>query len=149
MTAVRIRVGVCLVRDGQVLLVEHEKQGRRYWLLPGGGVEPGESLVAAAARELLEETGYSCEVGRLVLVAEAIEPEGGRHIVNLVFAGRLTGGTHRVGVDHALRDARWVDLPALPKLAFYPPIAGVLAECLNENLEGELRFLGNVWEEVR
>ena len=146
--SVRIRVAVCLLRDGQVLLVQHEKGGRRYWLLPGGGVEAGETLLEAAGRELTEETGYTCEVGRLLLLAEAIEPAGGRHIVNLVFAARLTGGAHRVGTDPALRDARWVDPSELAGLDFYPPIAGVLADCLAEGLAGEVRFLGNVWRDA-
>ena len=36
--AIRIRVGVLICRDGEVLLVRHEKGGRSYWLVPGGGV---------------------------------------------------------------------------------------------------------------
>ena len=50
---VRVRVAVCL-RDGdRILLAEHVKHGRRHWLLPGGGVEAGETMVGAAAREML------------------------------------------------------------------------------------------------
>jgi len=60
--AIRIRVGVLIWRDGEVLLVRREKGGRSYWLVPGGGVDPGETMVEAAPRELLEETGYSVEV---------------------------------------------------------------------------------------
>jgi len=56
--AIRIRAGVLIWRDGEVLLVRHEKGGRSYWLVPGGGVDPGETMVVAAARELIEETGY-------------------------------------------------------------------------------------------
>jgi len=143
---VRIRVAVCLVEEGRVLLVEHEKAERRYWLLPGGGVELSETMVEAASRELVEETGYECEVGRLVIVCEAIEPMG-RHIVNIVFAGRRTGGTLSVGSDRALRDARWVERDRLLELEFYPPIAGTVAECIDEGLEGPVRYLGNVWRD--
>ena len=67
--AIRIRVGVLICRDGEVLLVRHEKGGRSYWLVPGGGVDAGETMVAAGARELLEETGYTVEIGRLLLSA--------------------------------------------------------------------------------
>jgi acetyl-CoA carboxylase carboxyl transferase subunit beta len=143
-SGVRIRVAVCLVDSGRVLLVQHEKEGHWYWLLPGGGVEPGETMQHAAGRELEEETGFRCEVGRLLIVCEAIEPRG-RHIVNMVFAGRLTGGTRRVGEDRVLTDVRWVDEDVLETLEFYPPIAADLAACLRENLDGPLRFLGNVW----
>lgn len=47
---------VMLIRDGQVLLVEHTYQ-RGMWYLPGGGVDKGETLEGAAMREALEEAG--------------------------------------------------------------------------------------------
>ena len=68
-------------------------------------------------------------------------------IISVVTA-RLTGGSPRVGVDHALRDARWVDQAELPGLDFYPPLADALVQCLEEDCQGEMRFLGNVWKEV-
>ena len=87
---VRIRVAVCLVQGERMLLVQHEKAGRRYWLLPGGGLERGETVARCAEREVQEETGYRVAPGRLVLVCEGIEPAG-RHILNLMYAGRITG----------------------------------------------------------
>ena len=43
----RIRVSAILVRERRILLIRHQKGGREYWLLPGGGVNGGESLVRA------------------------------------------------------------------------------------------------------
>ena len=145
--AIRIRVGVLIWRDGEVLLVRHEKGGHSYWLVPGGGVDPGETMVAAGARELVEETGYRVEVGRLLLICEAIDPKpGGRHIVNAVYAGAVRGGTLTVGVDDkALRDARWHPLDALTTLEMYPPIGAALLACCEENGTGPVRVLGNTW----
>lgn len=51
---------VAMDRDGLVLLVQRADDGS--WGLPGGGVEPGESWAAAAARECLEETGWRVEL---------------------------------------------------------------------------------------
>ena len=51
--------GIVLDRD-RVLLVEHAKTG--WWMPPGGHVEPGETLPAAAEREVREETGLDCEI---------------------------------------------------------------------------------------
>ena len=145
---IRIRVAVCLLDGDRVLLVEHEKNGRRYWLLPGGGVEMGETLVAAASREVLEETGFDVEVGRLLIVCESIEPLGRRrtrHLVNLVFAGRILGGALRPGLDGRLVDAGWEPVSRLAVLPMYPPIGGAVADCCAERLEGPVRNLGNVW----
>jgi 8-oxo-dGTP diphosphatase len=145
--AVRIRAAALIWRDGEVLLVRHEKGGHSYWLVPGGGVDTGETLVDAATRELLEETGYVVDVGRLVLLCEAIDPKpGGRHIVNVVFAATVRGGTLAVGVDKALRDARWQPLDALATFAMYPPIGPQLLEICREDGGGPVRVLGNTWQ---
>jgi len=142
---VRIRVAVCLVDDGRMLLVQHEKAGRRYWLLPGGGLERGETIASCAAREVEEETGYRVEPGRLVLVCEAIEPEG-RHIVNLTYAGRLVSGSLAVGAgDSALRDAAWHDRASVAGLTMYPPVTRELLECWDEGFAGPVREVGKVW----
>ena len=72
----RVRVAVCLTAAERLLLVAHRKGAHRYWLLPGGGVEVGEPLVEAARREVREETGVDAEIGRLLIVCDAIEPGG-------------------------------------------------------------------------
>jgi 8-oxo-dGTP diphosphatase len=147
---IRIRVGVLIRRDGEVLLVRHEKGPHSYWLVPGGGVDSGETMVEAAARELLEETGLRVEIGRMVLICEAIDPKpGGRHIVNAVFIGTVGGGTLTVGVDKSLRDARWHPVEALADLEMYPPIGAELLAICNESGAGAVRVLGNTWRPWR
>ncbi|HVC42568.1 MAG TPA: NUDIX hydrolase [Candidatus Saccharimonadales bacterium] len=144
---IRIRVGALIWRDGKVLLVRHERGGRSYWLVPGGGVDAGETMVSAAARELLEETGYQVEIGRLLLVCEAIDPKpSGRHVINAVYAGTVRAGTLAVGQDdRSLRDAMWHPLEALEALEMYPPIGAELLAVCRENGSGAVRVLGNTW----
>ena len=49
------RVQTIVVRDNRVLMVKHRQDGKEWWCLPGGGLEPGETPAAGALRELREE----------------------------------------------------------------------------------------------
>jgi 8-oxo-dGTP diphosphatase len=150
-STIRIRVACAVVDgEGRVLLVRHAKSGRDYWLLPGGGVEEGETIVEAGRREVREETGLDAEIGRLLLVAESIEPpEHGRHIVHLVFAATVASGAIHPGLDGRIVDAAWMPVERLPWLEMRPNIAGELMECIGEGMSGPVRMLGNVWRDVR
>ena len=83
MTAPRptVAVGAIVFDDrGRVLLVKRGRApARGLWSLPGGKVDGGETLAAAVAREVLEETGVTVDVGALVEVVERIvsEPSDG------------------------------------------------------------------------
>ncbi|MGA8015756.1 MAG: NUDIX hydrolase [Candidatus Dormiibacterota bacterium] len=148
----RVRVAVCLTAADRLLLVAHRKSGYRHWLLPGGGVEPGETLLQAARRELLEETGLAAEVDRLIIVCEAIAAPD-RHLVNLVFAARWAPAgaanpdrpppTHPS--DPEILEARWVTLDEMRGLELHPPIGQAVAAAWAARFRGEVQVLGNVW----
>src|SRR5688572_17467330 len=58
-------VNVVVLNDaGEFLLIRRTDNGN--WALPGGAMDPGESMTQAAIREVEEETGVSCEVTGLV-----------------------------------------------------------------------------------
>ncbi len=108
--APRLAAAVLLERQEQVLLVQRARDpGRGEWALPGGKVGPGETVRAAAEREMLEECGLEVRAGELIWWFETIERDANGallfHYVVLDFSAEWLGGTLRAGDDAA--DARW------------------------------------------
>jgi 8-oxo-dGTP diphosphatase len=129
----RIRVSVILQLDGRILLVRQEKPGREYWLLPGGGVNAGESLVDALQREIEEEVGLMEDLAfeGPVAIADSIAPPGApaKHVVHIIFAGEVGGRSleRAASSDTAVRNHRLFELDELMGLALHPPIQRFLA----------------------
>ncbi|WP_342758983.1 NUDIX hydrolase [Paracoccus sp. S3-43] len=86
----RLAVRAAILRDDRLLMV-NAYAGRKYdlWCLPGGGVEPGQSLPENLIREVAEETGLTIAVGAPILVNEFHDPTGGFHQIDLIFRARL------------------------------------------------------------
>ena len=96
---------------GELLLIRNTYGNRRLFLLPGGGIERGESPAEAAERELEEETGIRAEVleARATYVSRA---EGKRDLVYL-FTALATQAAKPCGIE--VEEARFFPLDALPE----------------------------------
>lgn len=147
----RVRVAVALLSPEGLLLVRHQKKDRSYWLIPGGGLEFGESMREAAHRELLEETGLEVEVGAFLLAAESLAPDRTRHVVHVVFRGEVTGGKLRLGDEHMepherrIVEVRWVPVAELGSLVMHPPFGPALLAALQDLERDDAIFLDNLW----
>jgi 8-oxo-dGTP diphosphatase len=104
-----VGVGVVVWHGERVLMVRRGRPPRvGQWSLPGGAQELGETVAAAACREVLEETGLEIEVGEVLATVDMIERDGERvryHYTLIDFSAEATGAELRAGGDAA--DARW------------------------------------------
>ncbi len=144
----RIRVSAILRWRGRVLLCRHEKPGKEYWLLPGGGVNSGESLVDALHRELDEEVGIEDElpIEGPVAIVDSIAPGSrpGKHVVHIIFSGDLGGRSLEAvtSVDAAVRGHRLFAVDELDEIVLHPPIQRFLRRWRPGD---PVAYLGALW----
>ena len=121
-----IRVGAVVEREGALLLVRHQKPDRDpYWVLPGGRLEPEETIPECAEREVAEETGLSARFSGVLYVSEFLRE--GRHTVDVI-ARMEAEGDARLGSDPevapgsepTLRELRWVGAEELEEIELLP-----------------------------
>jgi 8-oxo-dGTP pyrophosphatase MutT (NUDIX family) len=134
-------VRVLIVAHARILLVRHEDRatGHGWWVLPGGGHEPGETLAQAAVREVHEETGLSVRVLRRLRV-----PPGTPHVTYALFLAETTtdadadaapSPTVDLSAERYLRAAAWHPLtPDQPIGPLSPELWSYLAPRLRRLL---------------
>lgn len=99
----------CVVADGdRYLMVEEEVRGRLAYNQPAGHLDDGESLVAAAVRETLEETGWSVELLHLIGIHQWRSTEHGDAVIRFSFAGRAISHDPDRPLDTGIRRALWL-----------------------------------------
>lgn len=162
----KVRSGVVLIENGRLLLVRHSVSARgrsvypvmtgasverEYWVLPGGEVRQGETLVECARRETLEETGLEVEIGPLLFFGETIWPRGERHVVNFFFEAKKLRGKVRKPewsfLDERFDTPALLPIPECEKITLLPDILPLLREISGgATIRG--MYLGNMWKDV-
>jgi len=128
---VRIRCTALIIENDSILLIEYDERGIHY-NLPGGGLEPGETVLDGVRREVLEETCADVEVGPLALVYEmAPHKQSGdyqddeKHVLHLIFECKLKSNSipqlppqpdpHQTAV-------KWIPIQELDSILLIPNI---------------------------
>ena len=99
----------CVVADGdRYLMVEEEVSGRLAYNQPAGHLDDGESLLAAAVRETLEETGWTVALQHLIGVHQWRSTEHGDAVIRFSFAARAMSHDPARPLDTGIRRALWL-----------------------------------------
>ena len=116
-----------IIRDGKILVMHRNKFGHAYYILLGGGVDPGETPEQTLAREVYEESGFTIRNPRLVFVQDVGQPYG----VQYIFTCETDGQEPVLGADtdehhinqlgQNLYRPLWLPLDQLASVTFRTP----------------------------
>ena len=113
-----VTVATVVVDDGRLLMVEESVGGRLVLNQPAGHLEPDESLVQAALRETLEETGWDVRLTAFVgayqwKAPKEVDGSGGRHYLRFAFAAEPVSHDPLRVLDDGIVRSLWLTPAAL------------------------------------
>jgi ADP-ribose pyrophosphatase YjhB (NUDIX family) len=115
-----------VVPDDQERFLLIRRTDNKYWSIPGGGMEPGESVREAAMREVKEETGIDCEITGLIGIysnpqhVAAYDNGEVRQEFSICLTGRLLGGSLRTSSESS--EVRFVPATDIAAYQIHPSI---------------------------
>ena len=132
-----IGVGGAVVRDGRLLLVRRaSRHGRGNWQLPGGFIEPDETIEQAVVREVFEEAGVTAEVEAVLGLRSRYDPESGNGIYVILLLRPISG--EPAADNHEVDQASYFSLAEIRELSPLPPVNWEIAQRV---LAGDRRLL--------
>lgn len=150
MRPVRVSVKALIVRDGKLLAQKNVDATGPWYISPGGGQHPGETLHQALKRECLEEIGSDIEIGDIRFVRDYIGSkhefasiDSGLHQVEIYFACQVPSTyepTMGPEPDKNQVAIEWLEIAQLDRFRFFPRALGELLSDAGQ----DLIYLGEV-----
>ena len=140
-----VTVATIVVRAGAFLLVEEETSAGVRLNQPAGHLEAGETLVSAAVRETLEETGYRIAPTALVGLYRWQAPDTGATFIRFAFAGEVLAHDAARTLDEGIVRALWLpyDELAARRAMHRSPL---VLRCIDDYRAGSRRPLDHITE---
>ena len=107
-----VTVAAVIEHDGRFLLVEELQDGRRVLNQPAGHLDPGESLIAACMREVLEETAHRISLTGLVGIYRWYYRPADVTFLRFCFAGKVLG-VENMSLDKEILELHWLNVQEL------------------------------------
>jgi ADP-ribose pyrophosphatase YjhB (NUDIX family) len=119
----KTRVSAIIISNDQLLLIHRKKEGKEYWVFPGGGVEEGETNEQAIIREMKEETSLDMENARFAF-GDPIKWDWGENIFyygDVKFVEPELGGPEKLKLSEKdWYQPEWINLSKIKDLEIYP-----------------------------
>ena len=111
----KVRATGVLIENNSLLLVKQKLSNNKDWSLPGGRVEPGETLEQALIREMKEETGLDVEPIRMLYVCDV--EASGNTVLHITFLTKQIGGEITLPTnefdENPIHDVRFIPIDEL------------------------------------
>jgi mutator protein MutT len=146
---IRVRPTIVLIEDNRLLVIKQRVTDTRKWSLPGGKLEPGETIEQCLIREMKEETGLEIKVKELLYITDRYRGMD-THIVHMSFLVERTGkkpGEFEWTHDDPspsksstkIREIRLVPIDELTSLGFTP----TFQRLVKDNFPGRGSYKGD------
>ncbi len=128
----KVIVSALVEKDDKVLLVKEVlESGNEYWIVPGGTVEYGETLVAAVKRELKEETNLDIDVIDYMDFKEVVRTQFNYHTVIFFFSAKPLN--EKLELGDKILDARFFGKEEISGLRLVDSAAWILEKYFSNN----------------